>query len=73
MDEKYVMVWKIVMVAICTVVALIGGCTGTINYQDNTAMVDMVSHGADPQDARCAIKATDNTGNCSIRAATKNK
>ena len=63
-------VWKIVMVAICIVIATMGGCQGTINYQDNTAMVDMVNKGADPLDARCAIKSSDNSM-CAIRAASK--
>ena len=73
MDAEDVMVWKIVMAAICTVVALFGGCTGTINYQDNAAMVEMVAKGADPQDARCAIKGEQQSGSCAIRAASKNK
>lgn len=73
MDEEDVRVWKIVMVAIGTVVALIGGCSGMINYQDNTAMADMISKGADPQDARCAVKGEQPPGVCAIRAATKSK
>ena len=73
MDAEDVMVWKIVMVAICTAVALIGGCNGTINYQDNAAMVEMVANGADPQDARCAVKGEQQSATCGIRAATKNK
>lgn len=65
-------IWKIVMTAICVFTALIGGCNGTINYQDNTAMENMVKNGADPQDARCAIKGQ-GTAECAIRAATKIK
>ena len=65
-------VWKIVIIGFCTFVATIGGCNATTNHQDNTAMVEMVSRGADPIDARCAVK--DSSINVFvIRAATKNR
>lgn len=68
-DNKF---WKIITTAICFVIVSIGGCNAAINHQDNSAMVEMVSQGADPLDARCAIKSSAST-ECGIRAATKNK
>ena len=70
--EEETRIWKIVMVSICVLVTIMAGCQGTINHQDNTAMVDMVAKGTDPLDARCAIKSSDGVM-CGIRGATKNK
>ncbi len=65
-------IFKIMAIATCTLIATMGGCSAATNYQDNTAMVAMVSHGADPIDARCAIKGAEINA-CVVRAATKNR
>lgn len=68
MNEENMM-WKFVMVAICAVVALIGGCNATVNYQDNTAMTAMVTNGANPLDALCAVKPGSAGNNYILRLA----
>lgn len=62
---------KFLAIVTFSVTATIAGCSGAINYQDNAAMVEMVSKGADPQDARCAVKGATNQGECVIRATIK--
>lgn len=70
-NEYWAKFWKIIGVSICVTSAVISGCNGTLNYQDNNAIVEMVAKGADPLDARCSIKQDPTL--CTLRAATKNK
>lgn len=49
-------IWKYSVIGICSVIASFGGCTATINYHDNQAIVAMVEKGADPIKAKCAIR-----------------
>ncbi len=65
--------WTTMAVLFFSIVASIGGCSSVQNYQDNSAMVEMVIKGADPIDAKCAIKGNTSETVCAIRAATKNK
>ena len=66
-------VWKIVMASICFIIACFSGCAATINYQDTTAVVSMVSNGASPLEALCSIKDGTNSHStlCLILAANK--
>ena len=71
-NKLYTTIWRVVMASLCIIIATFSGCKMTTNYQDNSAMVEMVSKGADPLDARCAVMTTEGSL-CAIRAATKNK
>lgn len=71
-DDNDVRVWKIVATSVCVLIVSMGGCGSIINIQDNNAMIKMVADGADPLDAKCAVKGY-GTLPCLIRAATKNK
>lgn len=61
---------KIVLIACCFVIATFAGCTCALSYQTRTAMVEMVSNGADPLAARCAVSGLEYSA-CSILAAGK--
>ena len=63
---------KIITAGVVTVIASFSSCTAYTNYDDNIAMTKMVEKGADPIDARCAVKGNSTT-TCGIRAASKNK
>jgi hypothetical protein len=70
-NKFWIAIWKTIVIGVCAFAALVSGCNGMINYQDNTAIVEMVAKGADPLDAQCAVK--EQNSSCFIRAATKNK
>ena len=60
---------KYFLIAICVAISLIGGCTVTVNHQDNKAMADMIAHGVSAIDARCAVKTINESESfCAIRA-----
>lgn len=65
-EDKSVMLT--ILIGLGILCGSIGSCTTLQNYQDDNAVVEMVKHGADPLEARCAIH--DSQG-CQIRAAKK--
>jgi hypothetical protein len=67
--EEETKVWKIVMAAICTVIATIAGCDATNTYNNTRAIAEIVERGADPIDARCAVYGGGNE--CVVRATRK--
>jgi hypothetical protein len=59
-------------VCFCVLVGSISTCGVVMNYQDNSAMSEMVKAGHDPISANCAIK--NKSGNaCSIISARGSK
>ena len=71
-NEYWAKFWKIIGTTVCLLSIVIASCSNAVNCKDNEAMVEMVAKGADPLDARCAIKNTEGAV-CSVRAAIKNK
>ena len=61
---------KVIALIVCVFILSTTGCNVGINYDNNRAMELMVTKGADPMDARCAVKGLVNTV-CAIRATTK--
>jgi hypothetical protein len=49
---------------------IVGGCTATVNYNDNQSIEELVKSGSDPIDARCAIRGSAKQ-ECIVRVATK--
>lgn len=68
MDSSDKSIMLTILIGLGILCGSIGSCTTIQNYQDDTAMVEMVKHGSDPLDARCAIHDSDF---CKIRAAKK--
>lgn len=60
--------YKIVSIAFCFCIACFSSCTAVVNYTDASVMLDMVNKGANPLDAKCAIKGASAQGECIIRA-----
>ena len=71
MDNERFLI-KAVTTSIVLIIASFSGCNVAISYDDNKAMRSMVENGADPIDARCAIKGSVESY-CDIRAASKIK
>lgn len=64
---------KILVYGLCFVVLSIGACTTTVNYQDNKAIEKLVSLGANPLDAKCAIRGeAERSTACTVRATQHN-
>jgi hypothetical protein len=51
-------------------IVIVGGCTATVNYNDNQSIEVLVKSGSDPIDAGCAIRGSA-MQECIVRVATK--
>lgn len=69
MDENqfWTNVWRAVAIAVVSIVAVIAGCIA----HNTAAIKDMVTNGANPIDAMCAINGTSTTPQCMVRALGK--
>jgi len=60
---------KIIAISCCFVIATFSSCTAYISHDDNVAISEMVKNGANPIEAKCAVK--ENTTLCVIVASKK--
>jgi len=64
----------ILAISAMAIILTLATCDVVVSANDNKAMTEMVQSGADPVDARCAIRGSYNSSPvCAIRAATKSK